>query len=641
MRLVRIGLGSIDTTIGAFRENADLAIAVAAEMARDGVTVGLFPEQAIGGYPAEDLIQWQGFVDRQWAQLLRFAAATANFPAVFVIGVAALHEGLRYNCAATVAGGKVVALTPKEKLPTYNIFYEGRTLSRGVPGALAEVHGVPFGDVIVAFDFGVIAPEVCEDLWSPEGPIRRRTYSGAELVCNVSASPFRLGIVQTRRELIATRASDYQSCIAYANLLGANDALIFDGGGYVNQNGKWMLEAPRWRAGFAATTVDLDRTSRLRAENTTWRNDAEEFLAGHVPATTVFVPEAEFSTAAARAALTYPVPAHGSFFLPDAAPHVSAREAFFEDILDALTIGVGDYFEKNPVFSKIGVALSGGRDSLLTLLIAHRYASRVRPDDPGALLHAFTMPSRYSSPETRQAAETIARELGIPLQVVPIDEAYERELAATEKMLGPGQTVTELTKQNIQARIRGQRMWNWSNSSGGLFLQTGNMSEKAVGYTTVGGDLEGALGVLANVPKTVVMALLDYLLEKTGYDGIRQVLARPAGPELAPNQQGEQELMPFPVLDACFHLFGAEKLLPQEVEEALAVMFPQYSCPQLRAWVEKFTRLFLGSIYKWVQAPISLHIGNLDLDRERALQLPVVQSKEWAAFEEPSNTQTD
>ncbi len=171
------------------------------------------------------------------------------------------------------------------------------------------------------------------------------------------------------------------------------------------------------------------------------------------------------------------------------------------------------------------------------------------------------------------------------------------------------------------------------NSSGGLFLQTGNMSEKAVGYTTVGGDLEGALGVLANVPKTVVMALLDYLLEKTGYEGIRQVLARPAGPELAPDQQGEAELMPFPVLDACFHLFGAEKLLPQEVELVLAEMFPQYGAEQIQGWVEKFTRLFLGSIYKWVQAPISLHIGNLDLDRERALQLPVVQDRSWAARE--------
>ncbi|MDQ2654766.1 MAG: NAD(+) synthase [Chloroflexota bacterium] len=620
MRLVRIGLGSINTTVGAFRANADKVIAMAVAMAADNVTVGLFPEQAIGGYPVEDLIQWQGFVDRQWTELERIAVATATLDMVIVVGVSVLHDGLRYNCAATLAGGQVVAINPKQKLPTYNIFYEGRTLSRGVPESTSTVHDVPFGDVVIQFDFGVIAPEVCEDLWSPEGPIRQHSYSGAELVCNISASPFRLGIVQTRRELIATRASDYQACLAYTNLLGANDGLVFDGGGYVNQNGKWMLEAPRWRVGFAAATVDLDRTSRLRAENTTWRNDAEEYLADHTPSTMVVVPNHVFSTEHARASLRYPVPGNGSFFLPDPTPRPSQRELFFEDILEALTLGVGDYYEKNRVFKKIGVALSGGRDSLLTLLIAHRYASRINPENPGAILHAFTMPSRYSSSETRTAAETIARDLGIPLEVVPIEEAYERELAAVEAMLAPGEPVTELTKQNIQARIRGQRMWNWSNSSGGLFLQTGNMSEKAVGYTTVGGDLEGALGVLANVPKTVVMALLDYLLEKTGHEGIRQVLARPAGPELAPDQQGESELMPFPVLDACFHLFGAEKLLPQEVEVVLAEMFPQYPAEQIRTWVEKFTRLFLGSIYKWVQAPISLHIGNLDLDRERALQ---------------------
>ena len=637
MRLIRIGLGSIDTTVGGFGENTERALAIAHAMALDGVTVGVFPEQAIGGYPVEDLIQWQGFVERQWTALEHFVRETAALATVFVIGVSVLHDGLRYNCAATVAGGAVRALTPKEKLPTYNIFYEGRTLSRGVPGVVSEVRGVPFGDLLVRFDFGTIAPEVCEDLWSPEGPTKRRTYSGAELVCNVSASPFRLGVVQTRRELIATRAADYQCSFAYANLVGANDGLIFDGGGYVNQNGKWMLEAPRWRQGFAATTVDLDRTTRLRAENTTWRLDAEAYLAAHPPVTTIDVPAGEFSTAANRASLTYPVPEHGSFFLPDPMPRPSPRDVFFEEILDALTMGVGDYFEKTPVFRTIGVALSGGRDSLLTLLIAHRYASRVRSEDPGSLLRAFYMPSRYSSAETRCAAETICRELGVPLEIVPIDEAFERELAATEAMLGPGETVTELTRQNIQARIRGQRMWNWSNSSGGLFLQTGNMSEKSVGYTTIGGDLEGALGVLANVPKTVVMALLDYLQEQTGYEGIGLVLAKPAGPELAPDQEGEHELMPFPVLDACFHLFGAEKLLPQEVEEALVVMFPGQTRDQLRAWVEKFTRLFLSSIYKWVQAPISLHIGNLDLDRERALQLPVVQNREWAAIEQPES----
>jgi NAD+ synthase (glutamine-hydrolysing) len=156
------------------------------------------------------------------------------------------------------------------------------------------------------------------------------------------------------------------------------------------------------------------------------------------------------------------------------------------------------------------------------------------------------------------------------------------------------------------------------------------MTEKAVGYTTVGGDLMGALAVLANVPKTVVMYLLDYLHELHGYEGIAAVLAREPGPELAPNQSGEAELMPFPVLDACFYLFAGEKMLPEEVEVVIAEMFPEYDMVTVEGYVTKFVRLFLHSIFKWVQSPLSLHIGNLDLERERALQLPVVTSTEWA-----------
>ena len=632
MRLVRIGLASVDTTVGAFAANVDRAVRVARAMAADAVTVGLFPEQLVSGYPVEDLIQWEGFVERQWPELERFAAETADLPALFAVGVSVMRQGLRYNCAAAVAGGRVLALVPKEKLPTYNIFYEGRTFSRGTPWQVAEVHGVPFGDLTLDCDFGHVALEVCEDLWSPEGPIGRRTYSGAELVLNLSASPFRVGVAQTRRELVSTRAADHACTIAYANLLGANDGLIFDGGGYVSQNGKQMLDAPRFREGFAAVTVDLDRTARLRAENSTWREDAEAFAAEHPPVAALAVPAAVLATADARAGLVYPFPKNRSFFLPSATVPPSPRELCFEEILDALALGLGDYFEKNPHFTRIGVALSGGRDSLLTLLVAHRYARRARPDDPGSLLRAFTMPSRYTSQATLTAARTICANLGVPLEVVPIDEAYERELAATEQMLA-GQPVTELTKQNIQARVRGQRMWNWSNSAAGMFLQTGNMSEKAVGYTTIGGDLMGALGVLANVPKTVVMALLDHLLAQTGHEGIRLVLARPAGPELAHDQVGEEELMPFPILDACFHLFGAEKLLPEEIVAVLVPMFPEVPRERLEGHVDKFARLFLQNIYKWVQAPISLHIGTLDLDRERALQLPVVQSKAWVARE--------
>lgn len=619
MRLVKVGLASVNTTVGAFGANVDRALVLAKELAAQHTSIAVFPEQSIAGYPAEDLVQWQAFVDRQWAELERFARETAALPMVSVLGVAVIHRGMRYNCAAVVGGGAIWGLVPKEKLPTYNIFYEGRTFARGLPGMKEEHRGVPLGDFLFQCDFGLVGVEVCEDIWSADGPMKRRAYSGAELICNVSSSPFRIGVDGTRRELVSTRAGDHQCTIAYANQVGAQDGLIFDGGGFVNQNGRMALELPRFRQACAATVVDLERTNRLRTENTTWRDDRKSWAARESQ-----VPVLDVKVATKRDGLTYPFPDHRSFFLPGAHTRPSAKEAYCEDLLDALSLGIGDYFEKTKGFSRIGIALSGGRDSLLTLLIAHRYATRANVP-----IETFYMPTRYSSEHTRNAAEQIAKDLGVRFTVVSIDEAFEREMTAAKEMLGPGKELTPITQQNVQARLRAQRMWNWANTSGGLFLQTGNMSEKAVGYTTIGGDLMGALAVIANLPKTVVMYLLDYLYEKHGYAGIKAVTAKPAGPELAHNQVGEDELMPFPVLDACFHLFAGEKLSPKDVLAAVTAMFPEVKPETLSAWVTKFVRLFTISIYKWVQSPISLHVGNLDLDRERALQLPVVTRTEW------------
>ena len=271
------------------------------------------------------------------------------------------------------------------------------------------------------------------------------------------------------------------------------------------------------------------------------------------------------------------------------------------------------------------------------LAIARRWVDRRWADLPEAdrrakareLLRAFYMPTRYSSAETRAAAKQVALDLDVPFAVVSVDDAFERELAAVEKMLQPGEALTDLARQNAQARVRAARMWTWANASGGLFLQTSNMSEKAVGYVTIGGDGEGALSVIANVPKTVVNYLLDWLFEKTKAEGIRLTLLKPASAELAEDQEDERELMPFVVLDACFALFAGEKMAPHEVSTALRSVFPEHPPERIDAWVTRFVRLFTSSIYKWVQAPISLHVGNLDLERERALQLPVVQRAEW------------
>jgi NAD+ synthase (glutamine-hydrolysing) len=633
VRLVRIAIANVNTTVGAVRANVDRAVARAKEAAQAGATLVAFPEQVVCGYAPEDLIQWRRFVAAQREELERFAKETASLGCALALGVTVARGSHLYNCAALVHKGKIHGFVPKEKLPTYSVFYEARTLAHGEPGLDDEVGGVPFGDLVFDLDFGSVALEVCEDIWSPDGPMRRRCYAGAEIVVNVSASPFRLGVVDTRREMISTRASDNQCTVVYANLVGANDGLVFDGGGYVAQNGRVVLEAARFREQVSCVTVDLDRTTRLRNENSTWRTDQVRFAESSKVARRVAVP----GPTAGRDALVFPGPPHGSFFLPPGEAPSSRRARFCEDLLDALALGIGDYFEKTGAFRTIGVALSGGRDSLLCLLLARRWldAKHAALDDAGRrakaaeVLRAFFMPSRYSSNETRLAAQRAADEVGAPFVVLPIDEAFDKELEAAQKMLHPGEQVTPITKQNIQARIRSERMWNWSNSAAGLFLQTSNMSEKAVGYCTIGGDMEGALSVIANVPKTVVNYLLDHLLETTKSEGIRLTLKKPASAELADNQEDERDLMPFPVLDACFYLYAGEKMARDEVALALRGVFPAEKPAQLEAWATKFERLFTTSIYKWVQTPLSLHVGNLDLDRERALQLPVVQRSEW------------
>jgi NAD+ synthase (glutamine-hydrolysing) len=642
MRLIRVALASVNTTVGACRSNVERAIAAARVAAQDGATLVAFPEQVVGGYPPEDLVQWRAFVDAQWSELRRFARETASLGCVSVLGLVVARGAHLYNVAALVHAGRVWGLVPKEKLPLYNVFYEARTLARGTPGLHDVIDGVPFGDLLFDLDFGTVALEVCEDGWSPDGPMRRRSYAGAELVVNVSASPFRVGITETRREMIATRAADCQVTLAYTNLVGANDGLVFDGGGYVAQNGRMLLDAPRFREGVPAVTLDLDRTRRLRTENTTWREDQAAFaaLAQLGPRPTRVPVDAPTAFSSARTPLVFPAPANRSFFLPSAEAHAAPRpprDVFCEELLDALALGVGDYFEKNACFKSIGVALSGGRDSLIVLAIARRWIDMRWSALPAAerqakareILRAFYLPSRFSSAETRAAAEQTARDFDAPFATVSIDDAFERELLAVEKMLQPGEALTSIARQNVQARVRAERMWTWANAAGGLFLQTSNMSEKAVGYVTIGGDGEGALSVVANVPKTVVNYLIDWLYEQNHSDGIRLTLLKPASAELAEDQEDERELMPFPVLDACFALFAGEKMAPDEVARAMRAMFPEHAPERVDDWVERFVRLFTASIYKWVQAPLSLHVGNLDLERERALQLPVVQRAEW------------
>jgi len=635
MHLLKVGLVNLNPTVGAIHRNLEKMIRVAGETAAAKCGLVAFTEQVLPGYPTEDLVQWPGFVTAQFRALREFAGATGKlpFPTVFTVGLTVTDRGLLYNAVAVVAAGEIVGIVPKENLPNYDVFYERRVFALGIPHTVSNVDGVAFGDLLFRFPFGILAVEVCEDLWVPDGPALRRAASGAEIVVNVSASPFRGGVVETRKELIATRAADHEVTLVYVNQFGGQDSLVFDGGGYVNQNGRMLFEAERWREGWSSLVLDVDRTRRRRRENTTYRSHAEAYLETHEPVRILEAPLPGYEAEA----LVYPAPAGKSFFLPAPGPAASPEILWYEDLLSAMKTGLAGYFEKTGAFDRLGVALSGGKDSALTLLIAWFYA-RDRGFDPKDFIHCFSMPTQFNSKTTKGIARKLAFELGVTFREFPIEDAFEREVQAAEAMLSPGETLTPLARQNVQARIRGMRMWNWANASRGMWLQTGNMSEKAVGYTTIGGDLMGAYSLLGNLPKTIVIRLLDYLREKHGFEALEELMKTEASAELAENQEDERDLMPFPVLDACFALFAGEKMMPADLYRAIRAMWtdeelrkmrPDYRPGMLKDWVKRFCRLFIGSIFKWVQAPQAVHLGALDLDRERALQIPVVQSAEW------------
>ena len=447
--------------------------------AADGATLVAFPEQLVGGYPPEDLVQWRSFVDAQWPEL---AALRRTRRAALRRRCSSSASPSRAAPASTTARrwctrGRVLGLVPKEKLPTYNVFYEGRTFARGAPGLVRRGRtACPSATSSSTLDFGTLALEVCEDIWSPDGPMRRRCYAGAELVVNVSASPFRLGVVDTRREMIATRAGDNQCVVAYANLVGANDGLVFDGGGYVAQNGRAGASAPRFGEGVARG--DGRSRSHARAcarENTTWRTDQESFAA-HRARDRSCRRDGANRRPRAGCAIRRPRTRASSCRRPTQ-PRSARAPSSARICSTRWRSGVGDYFEKIGAFKTIGVALSGGRDSLLCLLIARRYvaaalragAQAARRRDAARLLHAdaLLVGGDARAPPRRPRATGRAAARSSP-STTPSSASCRR----SSKMLQPGETLTPMARQNVQARLRAERMWTWANCAAGLFLQT-------------------------------------------------------------------------------------------------------------------------------------------------------------------------
>jgi len=646
MRLIKLAGLNIDVAVGQMEGNYKTLLCAAREAAEGGATIVAGPEMVLCGYPAEDLVQWRGFVDQQWQYAKRFAKETEKLESVFVFGLAVFYEDAVYNCAIVICKGRILGVVPKEKLPTYNVFYDMRTFSRGGAGMRGTVEGIPFGDMIFSFPFGKLAVEVCEDIWSSDGPMERRVNAGAEVVVNISASPWRAGVMGTRREMLATRSSDNHATLLYVNMVGGMDALVFDGGGFVFQNGQKLLEVPfgkRFRSGIFSQVVDVDRTRLSRSVNTTRRMDAEMYRTSNLPMPIVIECDGPTQN---HTSFSAALPKNKSFLIPENETQASTRDEYFDELIEAMVLGFGGYFEKTGVFENALIALSGGRDSALTLLLVHLYATRrfeelsdeARRAAVQKFIRCVSMPSRFNSHVTKSIAHDLCTELGVTFEERSIEEAFQRELTELREQLG--KEPNGIAVQNIMPRIRMTRMQNLSNANRSLLLHCGNMTEKAMGYGTIGGDFTaGAYSLLGNLPKTVVRALIQHLRDtKYPLPSLDALIASEESAELALDQRDEDDLGLLEVLDACIHLFYFEKRMPHEVyqivrqmwtDDELTARYPGYKKGMLKSWVKRFVRSTYNATFKWVVSPLAVHLGSLDLDRERALQIPVVKSMQW------------
>ncbi|MDX9971662.1 MAG: NAD(+) synthase, partial [FCB group bacterium] len=516
MRLVRIGVAAVSVKVGDFKGNRERLKAVVQEARAKDVHLLVTPELAISGYSLEDRIFWPDITLHSWKTLHELAKSCEGIAAFF--GLPVRIGPLIYNASALIYDGYVQGFVLKKFLPTYSIFYEGRNWAAWTSG-VTEISGIPAGDLVFKLPFGMVSAEICEDLWSAESPAYQRVLAGAEIICNGSASPFTPLRNRLRRRLVQGAAGNLACVYAYSNLLGCdNSRLVFDGGGFIATPDEVVAQGPLLsKEPWTLTTavVDLEDVSRIRSENTTWRQQAgrpdcaEKVTVIRVNGAYKPAPVEDFAKQLPK-----------SFFMPDTAlPEPNPQTAYLDELFDGLVLGLRDYFEKVGAFDRFLVALSGGRDSALCLLIAVHAAKALKggaeADRFAERVSAAYLPNTaISSGATEAAARGLAEELGVPFQVVTMQEEADIAREKAAELLGGAEHVTSLAKQNLQARVRGAMMLNWANSARGLVLVTSNLSEAAVGYTTTGGDNQGGYSPIANVPKTLISRLLARLHER-------------------------------------------------------------------------------------------------------------------------------
>ncbi len=563
MRRLRVCLAQINTTVGDLDANAARIIDCIGEAELLGADLVAFPELAVTGYPPEDLVLRREFVEANLATLERIREATIGRHVTAVVGFVDYRHDI-FNAAAVLHDGELFGAYHKQYLPNYGVFDEARYFRSGEGVQLFEIADARVGVTI------------CEDIWYSSGPMQDQCLAGAEVVVNINGSPFHAGKSFQREQMLATRAADNAVLTLYCNLVGGQDHLIFDGGSTVyGPGGEMIARAPMFREYLLAVDLDVEDVRQTRLHDPRLRR----------------LPRTE-------AALAAVAPSSNDNRAPLPAPIVAELPDHDEQVYQALVLGTRDYVRKTG-FSDVVIALSGGIDSTLTAVIA--------ADALGAEhVRGVAMPSRYSSEGSVSDARALADNLGIQLDVLPIESPYQSCLDTLAPLFaGLPQDVAE---ENLQARIRGVLMMAISNKMGSLVLTTSNKSESATGYTTLYGDMTGGLAVIQDVPKLLVYRLSTLVNERTGRKVIPEsVLTKPPSAELRPDQFDEQSLMPYERLDPILEAFVEED---RSLDEIVVDGFAE-------ADVRRVMSLVTGAEYKRRQAAPGLKITSRAFGRDR------------------------
>jgi NAD+ synthase (glutamine-hydrolysing) len=503
---MRIALAQIDTTVGDLDGNREQILSWLADAKAAGADIVLFPELAITGYPPEDLLLRPSFIhaaERSLAQVAREARGIVVF-----VGTPHLDRDL-YNACAVCAGGEVKAIYRKRFLPNYGVFDEHRYFAPGRDLFLLEE-----GEVLAG-------PTVCEDIWQPGPPATDLALAGAQLIVNISASPFHVGKDREREQMLQTRARDNVCYVAFVNAVGAQDELVFDGHSVVlDDEGEVLARAPGFEEALLVVDIEPQEAVGRRLRDVRRRSlESEREAVPEVPVVHVGSPHPR----------SEPVEATVAPFLDE-----------LEQMRLALELGLRDYVRKNG-FSDAVIGVSGGIDSAVTAAIA---AEALGPER----VHCVSLPSRFSSEGTRGDARRLAEALGAHFLELPIESIVEGFLETLAPVFEGREPDT--TEENVQARARGVLLMALSNKFGWLVVATGNKSELSVGYATLYGDMAGGFALIKDVYKTDVFRLAKYLNERVGQELIPQsIIDRAPSAELRDNQLDEDSLPPYPDLD--------------------------------------------------------------------------------------------